>query len=294
MSISAREASKIFNSRQLSALADGDFSFVEKVAKEYLKIDVSKIDLGSIFERTYKRLGIEYRSEYYFKNTIAIRRLLGRHSLNTSAMLSEFRVGKSKADCVIVNGKTTCYEIKSEFDTLNRLDKQLDDYLKIFDEVYVVCTAKNLKSVLSSTDEHIGVLELTSKNYLSEKRPAIHRQKPIDIDILARSLRKEEYLDLVYKVTGRTPNVPNSRLFKECLELLKSADPDKIATSFIEVLKEKRFNDSKLIKLLPSSLINAAISYQFSNGQIAELKRIFNMREENRCISLISEESSMN
>lgn len=294
MSISAREASKIFNSRQLSALADGDFSFVEKVAKEYLKIDVSKIDLGSIFERTYKRLGIEYRSEYYFKNTIAIRRLLGRHSLNTSAMLSEFRVGKSKADCVIVNGKTTCYEIKSEFDTLNRLDKQLDDYLKIFDEVYVVCTAKNLKSVLSSTDEHIGVLELTSKNYLSEKRPAIHRKKPIDIDILARSLRKEEYLDLVYKVTGRTPNVPNSRLFKECLGLLKSADPDKIATSFIEVLKEKRFNDSKLIKLLPSSLINAAISYQFSNGQIAELKRIFNMREENRCISLISEESSMN
>lgn len=294
MSISIREASKIFNSNKLSALADGDLSYVEMIAKDYLKLDIERTELGTIFESTYKRLSSEYRAEYFFKNTIATRRLLGRHSLNTAAMLSEFRVGKSKADCVIVNGKTTCYEIKSEFDSLNRLSEQLKDYLKLFDEVYVVCSAKNLSNVLNSTDERVGVLELTTKNYLSEKRPAIPRTQPIDVDVLVKSLRKDEYLDLVRKTTGEEPVVPNSRLLKECTRLLKSANPEIIASSFIEVLKEKRFNDSKLINALPPSLVNAAISYQFSTGQTEALKRIFSVRKEIRCIYPTSEENSLN
>ena len=195
---------------------------------------------------------------------------------------------------MIVNGKTTCYEIKSEFDTLNRLDEQLKDYMKLFDEVYVVCSAKNLASVLTSTDERVGVLELTQKNYLSEKRPAIQRTEPIDIEVLVKSLRKDEYLEMVLRTTGEQPKVPNSLLLKECISCLKSANPEKIASSFIDVLKEKRFNDSKLINALPSSLINAAISYQFSSGQTEALKRIFGVRKESRCIYPISEESNLN
>lgn len=294
MAITAREASKLFNSNKLSALAGGDFSYVEKVAKEYLHQDVSKIVVCDIYEDTYKRLSQEYRSEYYFKNTIARRRLLGRHSLKTATMLSEFRVGRSKADCVILNGKSTCYEIKSEYDTLNRLEEQLNDYLKLFDEVYVVCSAKNLESVLKTADKRVGVLELTQKNYFSEKRAATPRVDPIDIELLMKSLRKEEYLELVRRNTGVVPSVPNSKLVNFCKSALKTVDPEQIAISFIEVLKEKRLNDSNLLNALPSSLINAAISYQFSNIQIKALKSIFGACKENRCISHTLEESSLN
>jgi len=294
MAITARDASKLFNSNKLSALADGDFSYVEKIAREYLQADMDSLQLSEIYDNTLKRLSVEYRSEYYFKNTIALRRLLGRHSLNTAAMLSEFRVGKSKADCVIINGKTTCYEIKTEYDNLNRLGEQLNDYLKLFDEVYVVCAAKNLDKVLEATDPRVGVLELTKKDYLSEKRAALTRTAPIDIDVLIRSLRKDEYIELVRRTTGQIPDVPNSLLLKTCKSLLKSVEPTHIATSFIEVLKEKRLNDSNLVNALPRSLINAAISYQFSSGQIYALKRIFTVSKDSRCIYPTLEGSSLN
>lgn len=294
MTITAREASKLFNSNKLSALADGDYSYAEKVAKEYLNQDASELDVCDIYESTFKRLSQEYRSEYYFKNTIARRRLLGRHSLKTATMLSEFRVGKSKADCVILNGKSTCYEIKSEYDTLNRLEEQLNDYLQLFDEVYVVCSAKNLGSVLKTADERVGVLELTKKSYFSEKRPATPRVDPIDIDLLMKSLRKEEYLELVRRNIGVVPSVPNSKLVSFCRSALKTVDSTQIATSFIAVLKEKRLNDSKLVNALPDSLINAAVSYQFSSRQIDALKRIFSVCEDSRCIYPISEESNSN
>ncbi|WP_240654783.1 sce7726 family protein [Pseudoalteromonas rubra] len=293
MTITAREASKLFNSNKLSALADGDYSHVEKVAKGFLNQEVTNFNVCDVYEHTYKRLSQEYRSEYYFKNTIARRRLLGRHSLKTATMLSEFRVGRSKADCVILNGKSTCYEIKSEYDTLNRLEEQLNDYLKLFDEVYVVCSAKNLDSVLKMADERVGVLELTQKNYFSEKRAATPRIEPIDIDLLIKSLRKEEYLELTRRNTGEVPTIPNSKLVSFCKSALKTVEPEKIATSFIEVLKEKRFNDGDLLNVLPSSLINAAISYQFSSPQIEALKSIFGACKESRCISHISEESSL-
>lgn len=48
-------------------------------------------------------------------NVIANKILLGKHSLNTSHMLSEFRVGYNKADVVIINGTSSVYEIKSEY-----------------------------------------------------------------------------------------------------------------------------------------------------------------------------------
>lgn len=294
MSLSAREAAKLFNSNRLSALADGDLSFVERVGADFLEDDVSQMDVLSIYENVYCRLSKEYRSEYYFKNIIAKRRLLGKHSLNTATMLSEFRVGKSKADCVIVNGKTTCYEIKTEYDNLSRLDEQLNDYLKLFDEVFVVCSGKNLSNVLANTDERVGVLELTQKSFLSEKRPATPREKPIDVDVLIKSLRKEEYIELVRKTVGETPNVPNSRLMSTCTSLLKTIDSSNIATCFIEVLKEKRLNDANLINALPDYLINAAISYQFSSVQAEALKQIFGANKELICTYPTSEENNLN
>lgn len=154
--------------------------------------------------------------------------------------------------------------------------------------------SKNLENVLKNTDKRVGVLELTPKNYFSERRAATPRVDPIDIDVLIKSLRKEEYIELARRNTGEIPSVPNSKLVSFCKSALKTVEPEQIATSFIEVLKEKRFNDGKLLNALPSSLINAAISYQFSNLQIEALKGIFGACKESKCISHTSEESSLN
>ncbi len=274
MKITAREASKLFGSKQIAAVAEGDFSKVERVSSEYLFLDYEN-DVGYFYNQLLRKLGSDYRSEYYYKNYIAKRHLLGKHSLNTATMLSEFRVGGSKADCVILNGTSTCYEIKTEYDSLVRLDEQLSDYSKVFDRVYVVCGEKNLSQVATATSSHVGILVLTKNNYLSVRREAIHRKKPIDRYMLAMSLRKEEYTKLAGLISGEIPDVPNSKLFSECKNIIANADNELVENYFLRILKESRANNSELINALPSALLNAAISFRFDVRQADALKKIF-------------------
>jgi len=275
MSSSIREAAKLFNSKTISALADGDSTLLESVTDSYMR-DESNTTVRAFFDRVLEKLSLEYRNEYYFKNIIARRHLIGRHSLKTATMLSEFRVGNSKADCVIFNGKSTCYEIKTEYDSLSRLKEQLADYSKLFDEIYVVCTDKNLQAVLNCTPLHVGVMIVTKNGFLSTKKKAIQKNTLIDRELLIKSLRKEEYSLLAERLIGRVPDTPNSLLFQACYDVIKKSDESLLSKYFIEVVKEKRANNKELIDKLPRSLLNAAISYSLTKKQTNALINIFN------------------
>lgn len=101
--------------------------------------------LGDLLKASYEYLSRNYRNEYIYKNAIANKILLGVHSINTSYMLQEFRVGRSKVDTVILNGTSNVYEIKSELDTLERLERQISDYKRAFDKVHVITSEDQLK-----------------------------------------------------------------------------------------------------------------------------------------------------
>ena len=58
----------------------------------------------------------------------------GEHIPQNSTLINEFRVCNSKADIAIINGKSTVYEIKSKYDSLDRLESQIADYKKVFDK----------------------------------------------------------------------------------------------------------------------------------------------------------------
>jgi hypothetical protein len=72
------------------------------------------------------------RDEYVYKAALVQKILLGRHSLQTASMLNEFRVGGCKADLAILNGTATVYEVKSERDSLARLQRQIAAYTTVF------------------------------------------------------------------------------------------------------------------------------------------------------------------
>ena len=142
------------NYRGLSVLYNR--TFVRKIIsnnyKNYLENILSRsnylvkeVSLVHVLDSLYSEFKKNYKCEYVYKNTIVNKILLGRHSLNTSTLISELNVGKSKADIVIFNGTSTVYEIKTELDSLNRLEAQLEDYLKCFDKIYVITTLENIK-----------------------------------------------------------------------------------------------------------------------------------------------------
>jgi hypothetical protein len=144
--------------------------------------------LGEFFDWVYHFLFKNYRNEYIYKNIIANKILLGKHSLNTSQMLTEFRVGRSKADVVLLNGASTVYEIKSQYDSFARLEKQMRAYFEIFDYINVITSSSQVKKLDSILPDKAGILVLTNRNTISTIREAKSNRENINPDILFDSL----------------------------------------------------------------------------------------------------------
>lgn len=266
MSLEFKNLSKVFNSNVLNDVANGDFSYIQKMANNFF---CESITLRDFYEKSFEILEKNYANEYVFKNLIANKILCGRHSLRTATMLSEFRVGKNKADCIILNGKSTCYEIKTDYDSLNRLEDQLNSYVQLFDEVYVVCSKKYEDQLLANISENIGIITLTGKNTLRTLRPAQKRTQPLNKKLLIDSLRQNEYKKLAEDIIGESIDLPNMLLQEECDSIIqKYSDDCELNLKYIKILKQSRKNNGNFINAAPKSLVNAIISYNFSKNQI--------------------------
>lgn len=69
----------------------------------------------------------------------------------------ELPVGSSRVDLCKINGKSFAYEIKSDLDNFTRLSKQLQDYLFIFDYVYVICSENRVYNISDFIPKECGI-----------------------------------------------------------------------------------------------------------------------------------------
>jgi hypothetical protein len=134
--------SRLFSSAVIREMArKGKSPMFTRLAKQSCLPDtLSSADrVRTLFEAAFsllKRTG--YRHEYIYKAALTHNILLGRHSLHTASLLNEFRVGACKADLAILNGTATVYEVKSERDSLARLERQVAAYATVFAKIYVI------------------------------------------------------------------------------------------------------------------------------------------------------------
>lgn len=290
------DLSKIFSSHNINLISGGDFSLVKGVVESHKDSFNQTFTISNVFDFCHDLLCKQYRNEYFYKNTIAKKILIGRHSINTSTMFTEFRVGTNKADCVIVGDIATCYEIKTDYDNLSRLESQVNSYLKIFDKVNVVISEKHLNSVLNIIPKEVGIILLSKKGTLREFKPADLLQSPIDTRILIRSLRKEEYVGMVSALFGAAPIVSNTEIFRECERLLATADSQKIRKEFRKIIKKTRALDKKFISSLPRSLIVAGLEFDLTNQEKMCLLRNISstLDKEVACTTQFLKVNSMN
>lgn len=275
-----RKVAKLFTSNCLNAIADNDFSSIEKLRINELAKQFNATSYLDLYEKSYYFLEQNYRNEYIYKNMIARKILIGRHSLKSSVLLSEFRVGANKADLVLLNGCSTCYEIKTEYDSLVRLEDQLKSYTKLFTKVFVVCASKMITEVLLLTPINVGVIEFTETCKLKTIREPIENSY-IDSELMMKSLRKEEYLSIAEQIYKLKIDVPNTQIFDFCSNIINKAEPELVHKLFLKTLKETRRNNEKAINLLPKSLTNALISFKFNNNNIKSLIKIFTEHDAN-------------
>lgn len=120
---------------------------------------IQNFTYSEFFNYIYQIFKYKYKCEYFYLNEIFINEILKNHDIRHS-VLTELCVNKSQADLVVINGTTTIYEVKTELDSLSRLSNQLDDYIQVFDKVYVVTYRQltdRLNKLLNSNERYSKV-----------------------------------------------------------------------------------------------------------------------------------------
>jgi hypothetical protein len=219
--------------------------------------------VGSAYESAFsvlRKSGL--RDEYVYRAALTHNILLGRHSLNSASMLTEFRAGNCKADLVILNGTGTAYEIKSERDSLTRLGNQIENYRKVFAKVYVIAGKSHVQEILESTPEQVGVLSLLRWNRIHTVREAAECFDTVCPVTIFESLRVEEAWLVLGNLNISVPDVPNMLLRSAMRELFEDLAPCQVHAEMVSVLKQKRnlASLSSLVDKLPASLKPAALS----------------------------------
>jgi hypothetical protein len=208
------------------------------------------------------------RDEYIYKAALTHRILMGKHNLRTACMLNEFRTGSSKADIAILNGTMTVYEIKSERDSLSRLEQQLANYRKVFAAVFVIAGENHVEAVLKAAPSDIGVMSLSHRYQIKTLREAENSPSRICPLTAFDALRTKEAVEILLYLGLEVPKVPNTRMRIELRRQFENLSPEDVHVAMLHTLKRTRnlLPLADLVKKLPTSLHAAALSIPLRRG----------------------------
>lgn len=258
--------SRIFSSSVYRQLAEkGRSPLFSSLLKEtgLLRKDVAFDTVSEAFDAAFALLRkAGQRDEYVYRAALTQNILLGRHSLNTASMLTEFRAGSCKADLAILNGTATVYEVKSERDSLTRLENQLLNYRKVFAKTYVVVAEQFVQQVIDKTTADIGIMSLARWDRIKTVREAVDQSNSVCPATIFDSLRITEAKAILLELGIETPEVPNTKLHAAMREIFANQDPATVHHEMVKTLKRTRNLAplGALLNQLPVSLRPAALS----------------------------------
>ncbi len=235
------------------------------------------ISVSKWYEFAYEKLVCDYRNEYVYKNAIAEKIIRGRHRFSTKCFYaSEFRVRGSIADVVIANGTTTAYEIKTEYDSFERLHGQLSDYTKVFEHVYVVMPEKKLSAWEDKVPREIGIIILTDNYTLKECREPKSNLDNFDLETIFSAFRRSEFIVAIQNQFGFVPECRPVELKSKCRELFLLLSKEQAHEEFKNALKSRRFREEQieLLKAAPSALTSALLSIELTRKEVSSLDEL--------------------
>ncbi len=239
--------------------------------------------VSALFDAAFALLKREgYRHEYIYKAALTHKILLGIHSLQTASMMNEFRVGECKADVAILNGTATVYEIKSERDSLTRLERQIKAYSTVFAKVYVIAAEGHVQAVAKAVPDFVGIMRLNGRHRISTIREAMEQPERTSPSAIFDSIRTVEARMILSSLGVTVPTVPNTLLNAALREEFVKLDPVRAHAEMVRVLKRTRnlLPLSSLVNQLPRSLQTAALSVPLRKADHDRLVTAVNSRLE--------------
>lgn len=211
----------------------------------------------STIQNVYNKLSRSYRNEYFYKNTLLNKRLLGIHSVNTTTALTEIPVGRAKPDFILINGKAVVYEIKTELDNFDRLENQINEYYKAFNHVAILTYEKNIKMAKRKIDEinkPIGLYILQKNVKIKTVMEPKEYNDDLDRDVIFSILRKREYESIIEKRFGFLPQVSQFDYYDVCRQLTEDIRLEQFYSDFLIELKKRNPINKELFAAVPYEL----------------------------------------
>lgn len=233
-------------------LEQDNLSTIQRRITKYKGILVSnqnEIRFESFLKMLYEEMSKNYRNEYVYKNAVINQLLLSKYKLNTTTLLNEYKIGKSIADVILVNGEVKLFEIKTDLDNLNRLDGQLEEYKKAVEKIHIVTNSKNILALKKLyQNSNYGLIEFTEDNKLTVHEEAIEDKSSFDYKTIFKLLRKEEYLTILKNKIGFVPTSPNTLIYRECLKKVSEIDVEVFQKNAFEQLKRRTITKPELLE----------------------------------------------
>lgn len=227
-----------------------DYSYLNWLHSEYGSNKNEVVTYGEYLKSLYSEMLKNYRCEYVYKNEL-ISHIVRQYKTTNTIAFNEFKVGDSIVDIALFNGESKAFEIKTEFDSSRRLDKQMRDYRKVFDKCYVVVPAEKIEDYAHCIDDEIGMLSLskTRGRVIMQVFREATINETIDSDVLITCLRTKEYEQVIRDYYGELPKVPDYEMYEECKKIMRAIPKEKLKTSFLDLMKNRKKNIQVLLKV---------------------------------------------
>lgn len=158
-------------------------------------------------------------------NEFEIKRVILAHLRRTKAInsksiiASEFVIPREqcRADLAILSGEFIGIEIKSKFDSLGRLEKQIDSYSRFFDRLIVACDVKHLSGVLALASDFTEVWSVDENTQINVVKVGASGRPALAAKDRIQMLKLPELRELAGVPTRAT--VSRSTLLALCSEL---------------------------------------------------------------------------
>lgn len=257
---------------------NGFHPIYEKVIQQYV-VDTQNKSNYDLCCEVYNILKKKYRNEYYYKNTLLNKLLLGVHSLNTTTALTELPVADCKADFILINGKAVVYEIKTELDNFDRLEKQIHNYYKAFDHVAVVSYKESLNDLrerIALMNKPVGIYVLQRRGTISTIEKPKRYRKDLDLGVLFGILRKNEYEKIILDHYGYLPEVSEFKYYSECKELFQNMSIEEAYSASINLLKQREMVLKDEFQKIPYELKYLAYFMDLKAKEYRQISKFLN------------------
>ena len=239
-----RDYSSIFTRSEAISMLKGDFRSIDlKINRHSKRIPNSAYTSYLKFiKHAYRVLEKSYQNEYIFKNSFLTHYVINELGKNSSIVFNEFRVGNSVADLAMFNGVSRAFEIKTEFDSDQRLLRQIGNYRQAFNEIYLI-VPKSKVEIYRKHDKAVGIILFDDRkeNKFEIMRKSITKES-LNPSLLMEILNTEEYKSVVENYYGELPKMNSFNQYKVCLNLVKSIPILELNQLYLEQLKKRRFD----------------------------------------------------